>query len=100
MAIVATYTQPSPSRATLARQARLHRAHRHLVAPVEAFLVPSLAALEANLAAGVSDPLIGEAADQPPKRVRAPVAIGVGEGQDPAPRLRHRPVEGCDLAAP
>ena len=42
-------------------QPGLHRAHGHLVAPVEALLVAALAAAEADLAAGVADALVGEA---------------------------------------
>src|SRR5262245_15623091 len=82
------------------RQPRLHRAHRHLVAPVEALLVATLAALEANLAAGVADALVREAVHEATERVGPPVAVRVGEGEDLARRAPNGLIERRDLAAP
>ena len=70
------------------RQPRLPGAHGHLVAPVEALLVAPLSALEAHLPTRVADPPVGEAADEAAQRIRAPVAVGVREGQDRARRAR------------
>ena len=81
-------------------EAGLEPAHGHLVAPVEALLVSALAAEEADLAADVADPLVGEAVEQPAERIGPPEGVGVGEGEDLALGLPDGGVQRRHLAAP
>ncbi len=82
-----------------AGQRRLHLPHRHLVAPVGALEVAAAGVEEADLAADVADPRVGEGGDEPAQRVGRPDAVGVGEGEDLAVGRLGGGVEGGDLAA-
>src|SRR5262249_19472559 len=61
---------------------RLALAQPHLVAPVDAFLVRSVLALEADLAADVGHVRVGEVAHEPTQRVRRPGRVRVAERED------------------
>ncbi len=77
----------------------LARPEPQLVAPVDAFPVRSVRALEAELAADVGDVLVGEVADELAQRVGRPRRVRVGEGDDVARALGHRTVQRGELAA-
>ncbi len=82
------------------RQPRLEPAQRHLVAPVEPFLVGPALVDEGDLAADVAD--LGRSVERCTslaQRVRLPEGVGVGEGDDPPARDPHRGVLRPDLAA-
>ena len=79
-------------------EGRLRRAHAHLVAPVEPFLVRALRLEDPQLAADVGDVRIGECAHQFAQRVGRPRRVGVRERDDLGVGLAHGAVLCGDLA--
>src|SRR5262249_9104360 len=75
----------------------LHRANRHLIAPIEALLIAALASVETDLPADVAHLPVGEAPEEATQGIGSPMAVRVREGEDLARRPLHRLIERSHL---